>query len=59
MLKGIVKFCIYLIKANLDPPHLVPPQNFVLSKLLSGFFCQTSSASVPQKKVSTEADRWR
>ena len=38
MLKGILKFCIYLIKANLDPPHLVPPQNFILSKLLSGSF---------------------
>ena len=59
MLKGIVKFCICLIKANPDPPHLVPPQNFILSKLLSGSFCHTFSASVPQKKVSAEADRWR
>ena len=59
MLKRIVKFCTYLIRANPDPPHLVPPQNFVLSKLFSDFFCQTSFTSVPQKKVSAEADRWR
>ena len=38
MLKGIVKFCICLIKANPDPPHLVPPQNFVLSKPSAAFF---------------------
>ena len=58
MLKRIVKFCTYLIRANPDPPHLVPPKNFVLSKLLNSLFCQISSASVPQKKVSTGADRW-
>ena len=59
MLKRIVKFCTYLIRANPDPPHLVSPQNFVLSKLLNSFFYQTSSASVPQKTVSAGIDRWR
>ena len=59
MLKGIVKFYTYLIRANPDPFHLVSPRNFVLSKLLSSFFCRTSFDSVPQKKVSARADRWR
>ena len=58
MLKRIVKFCTYLIRANPDPPHHVPPKNFVLSKLLNSLFCQTSSALVPQKKVFVGVDRW-
>ena len=38
MLKRIVKFCSHLIRVNSDPPHLVLPRSFVLSKLLSSFF---------------------